>query len=467
MIATGGLLRIAARRQESLRCKSRTESQQQRRKAKKKKRKKKKKTDVVVVRGKLQLCSTSGLVAVVGLLVLTAGVAMAVLGYWPQERPARPLMPSHSLLPKSTGIYDQGLSTWNQTQDNAAPQHANKGLHDRNQSSSPATGTLPAAGFFTAFMATHLNSERLKVFGPLTIGIGIFIFICANAVLHENRDRKTKIIDLRDIYTTVIDLHGARTKEHTPLNGFLGHGSSSPYGTAMPTRSSWPSTLWDRQPEAWYRNLAHGQSFGMRHSPPPERETPTSTVYSIYQEHSQIGGNTPERGLREVSTATPPVVGPLTLPAIKVDRCTGGHGPPGRAQGEDDCGNDGTTPQMAGGKDSAPADLPRTVSVHLADKVHSYKSSSSLQGALEGSQVQLLPPSPHQRLTGSHVSLGALSDRFSSGDLAACPSAPSGQGCERVRRFSCPRLDLGSRGYVKLEACERDPPVSGDADDAP
>ncbi|KPP56969.1 transmembrane protein 200C-like [Scleropages formosus] len=416
-MTTGGLLRIAARRQESLRCKSRTESQQQRRKAKKKKRKKKKKTDVVVVRGKLQLCSTSGLVAVVGLLVLTAGVAMAVLGYWPQERPARPLMPSHSLLPKSTGIYDQGLSTWNQTQDNAAPQHANKGLHDRNQSSSPATGTLPAAGFFTAFMATHLNSERLKVFGPLTIGIGIFIFICANAVLHENRDRKTKIIDLRDIYSTVIDLHGARTKEHTPLNGFLGHGSSSPYGTAMPTRSSWPSTLWDRQPEAWYRNLAH--------------------------------------------------VGLLTLPAIKVDRCTGGHGPPGRAQGEDDCGNDGTTPQMAGGKDSAPADLPRTVSVHLADKVHSYKSSSSLQGALEGSQVQLLPPSPHQRLTGSHVSLGALSDRFSSGDLAACPSAPSGQGCERVRRFSCPRLDLGSRGYVKLEACERDPPVSGDADDAP
>ncbi len=29
--------------------------------------------------------------------------------------------------------------------------------------------------------------------GPFTMGIGIFIFICANAILHENRDRETKV----------------------------------------------------------------------------------------------------------------------------------------------------------------------------------------------------------------------------------------------------------------------------------
>lgn len=59
-------------------------------------------------------------------------------------------------------------------------------------------------------LSRYLYSDRLKVFGPLIMGIGIFLFICANAVLHENRDKKTKIINLRDIYSTVIDLHSIR-----------------------------------------------------------------------------------------------------------------------------------------------------------------------------------------------------------------------------------------------------------------
>lgn len=39
------------------------------------------------------------------------------------------------------------------------------------------------------------------------MGVGIFLFICANAVLHEERDRHTRVINLRDVYSTVIDLH--------------------------------------------------------------------------------------------------------------------------------------------------------------------------------------------------------------------------------------------------------------------
>lgn len=35
------------------------------------------------------------------------------------------------------------------------------------------------------------------MFGPFTMGIGIFIFICANAILHENRDRETKVRHLQ------------------------------------------------------------------------------------------------------------------------------------------------------------------------------------------------------------------------------------------------------------------------------
>ena len=76
-------------------------------------------------------------------------------------------------------------------------------------------------------MCRYLYSDRLKVFGPLIMGIGIFLFICANAVLHENRDRKTKVINLRDIYSTVIDLHSlkrtAPSSSANPLNGLVNY----------------------------------------------------------------------------------------------------------------------------------------------------------------------------------------------------------------------------------------------------
>lgn len=67
----------------------------------------------------------------------------------------------------------------------------------------------------------YLHSDRLKVLGPLIMGVGIFLFICGNAVLHENRDRKTKVINLRDIYSTVIDLH--RSPSAGPLSGLVNY----------------------------------------------------------------------------------------------------------------------------------------------------------------------------------------------------------------------------------------------------
>ncbi|XP_015418160.1 PREDICTED: transmembrane protein 200C [Myotis davidii] len=158
MIATGGLLRISARKQDPLR----PPSQVPKRKRKVQKRRK---NDVVVVKGKLKLCSISGLIALCGILVLLVGIAMAVVGYWP-KRAAAPSPPS------STSV-----------------------------------------GFFFRVFSGYLNSDKLKVFGPLIMGIGIFLFICANAVLHENRDKKTKIINLRDLYSTVIDVHSLRAKD--------------------------------------------------------------------------------------------------------------------------------------------------------------------------------------------------------------------------------------------------------------
>lgn len=55
------------------------------------------------------------------------------------------------------------------------------------------TPSKHTGGALVRFLERHRHSERMKMFGPFTMGIGIFIFICANAILHENRDRETKV----------------------------------------------------------------------------------------------------------------------------------------------------------------------------------------------------------------------------------------------------------------------------------
>ncbi|XP_077367461.1 transmembrane protein 200A [Festucalex cinctus] len=155
-------------------------------------RKRKRRTDVVVVRGRLRLYSASGFFLLLGLLILAVGIAMATLGYWPQSSGQRP--------PGGGGAKM------------AATAEEPSGLNNtgRSQSIEGRPSRQPGGGALTRFLAQHRHSERMKMFGPFTMGIGIFIFICANAILHENRDKETKIIHMRDMYSTVIDIHRLR-----------------------------------------------------------------------------------------------------------------------------------------------------------------------------------------------------------------------------------------------------------------
>lgn len=256
MIATGGLLRIS-RRQESLRSKNRAENK------KKRKAKKKRKNDVVVVKGKVKLCSVSGLVAALGILILLFGIAMAVLGYWPRER-----------TDTATRRAKQANLTSNDTSEVSSE------LADRNSSSR-------SLGFFQSLFAGYLYSDNLKVFGPLVMGIGIFLFICANAVLHEDRDKKTKIINLRDIYSTVIDIHGLRAKDCVPFNGLISY---------MQSRSVEGKAGNHRRPSC-VRKCAERQS----------------SVYSI----SRGSEETPW----ETGSIVTSSVNAFTLPVIKLNNC--------------------------------------------------------------------------------------------------------------------------------------------------
>ncbi|KYO35273.1 transmembrane protein 200C [Alligator mississippiensis] len=239
MIATGGLLRISARKQDPLRPPSQVAKR-------KHKAKKKRKNDVVVVKGKLKLCSLSGLIALCGILVLLVGIALAVMGYWPKSslpyrqgsfEGARALLPLGSAVKNhSRGL--AGIHSDTAGDDSSGSARRPPPPHDTASSSS-------SAGFLLHLFSGYLHSDKLKVLGPLIMGVGIFLFICANAVLHENRDKKTKVIDLRDLYSTVIDAHSLRAKEvastvaapptaPTPLNGFVSY--AAPRGAWPPVR---------------------------------------------------------------------------------------------------------------------------------------------------------------------------------------------------------------------------------------
>ncbi|XP_019611337.2 transmembrane protein 200C [Rhinolophus sinicus] len=332
MIATGGLLRISARKQDPLR----PQSQVPKRKRKAKNRRK---NDVVVVKGKLKLCSISGLIALCGILVLLVGIAMAVMGYWPKATGAN-REGSKQLPPAGSGL--RVLTTANSSSSgskNRARGHpgitggVNSGSVGAPRSTPPARSSAPSAssstsvGFFYRIFSAYLHSDKLKVFGPLIMGIGIFLFICANAVLHENRDKKTKIINLRDLYSTVIDVHSLRAKDlaaaaaataaapssssvpvsappgAAPLNGFLSYvqsrglelkpgscgGAGDAFGaTAMLARGSWshPAALGGVGSGA--RGTASPPDLASSPRCPREPPSLAEAVYSIYRERSGV-----------------------------------------------------------------------------------------------------------------------------------------------------------------------------------
>ncbi|KAM6135306.1 transmembrane protein 200C [Pterocles gutturalis] len=305
MIATGGLLRISARKQDPLRPQSQVPKR-------KRKAKKKRKNDVVVVKGKLKLCSLSGFIALCGILVLLVGIALAVMGYWPKPNQvyregsftgSRHLAPQGGT-PKNRSWSQEGARAGIHPE---PPHRANSSTTATTRGSPqfPTTSSSPQAsvGFLFRLFSSYLHSDKLKVLGPLIMGIGIFLFICANAVLHENRDKKTKIINLRDLYSTVIDAHSLRAKDggtpaSAPLNGFVNYVQSrglelKPGGeglgaAAMLAKSSWPPGLGMSLSPPDLASSPRHSSF----CTPPQPPSLAEAVYSIYRERAALAGRT-------------------------------------------------------------------------------------------------------------------------------------------------------------------------------
>ncbi|XP_077471120.1 transmembrane protein 200C [Stigmatopora argus] len=415
MIATGGLLRMN-RRQDSLRSKNRAENK------KKRKSKKKKKTDVVVVKGKLNLCSPAGLVAGVGLLVLLVGVSMAVLGYWPSQNQQQYQERRRTGVHHGRMSYSQSLNV-SSGMGGDPPQQVN-------QSRSNISDLAPSpsrCGLLCDFLDNYLYSDNLKVFGPLVMGIGIFLFICANAVLHENRDKKTKIINLRDIYSTVIDLHSIHAKEYSPLNGLVNYTQSKSVeggsGGQPAGRSSWPSSAGLGSDEVFRRPSR---------SCSKDVQTFTDTVYSIYKDYSNGGEEAPQPRQWDPTSIVTSSVNAFTLPVIKLNNC----------EAEDD-----VVIETENDQEEAP--------------VSEEKTKPPSENTPAGEPPSLFLPSPVARALGSRLSLNSLTDPPRSARRCSLSVTTSHQG-ERGRRFSCPRLErTNSKGYIKLSD------LGGESFDAP
>lgn len=116
-----------------------------------------------LVRGKLRIRSMPGAFLVLGAVVVMVGSALAMAGYWPYR-----LSKSKSSVFKAT---------------------EGENLSDSQQKSRWGVGTK---GLLST--ASLVHSERMKLLGPVIMGVGLFILICANTVLYENRDRETQML---------------------------------------------------------------------------------------------------------------------------------------------------------------------------------------------------------------------------------------------------------------------------------
>ncbi|XP_023200946.1 transmembrane protein 200A-like [Xiphophorus maculatus] len=124
-----------------------------------------------MIQGKLRIRSMPGAFLVLGVIVVAVGTALAVAGYWPYR------------LSRSSIIEDTEPESISDPQ--------------------PSSWSLSTKGLFSS--ASLLHGDRMKLLGPVIMGVGLFILICANTVLYENRDRETQMLlaQMRNVICSV------------------------------------------------------------------------------------------------------------------------------------------------------------------------------------------------------------------------------------------------------------------------
>ncbi|XP_069570512.1 transmembrane protein 200A [Brachyistius frenatus] len=432
-------------------------------------RKRKRRTDVVVVRGRLRLYSASGFFLLLGLVILAMGIGMATLGYWPHSK-----------------TMHTGGGNEVKTEDTINTSRKVQGT--------PSKQTESA---LMRFLEQHLHSERMKMFGPFTMGIGIFIFICANAILHENRDRETKIIHMRDMYSTVIDIHRLRQKEQKQrhhrnstcareagdLRGFGASNSllafSSRAGGVAGSAEEEEVLLGDDEFQRHREQAKLDCSFAGLLAPlykdRPFCGPGLGLAHSDSMHHQWSVEGDGENGGHHARSIVSSSISAFTLPVIKLNNCVIDE-PEMEAITEEDRGGerrDGersqplssieslVVPIASVAKATKPPVLHRSNSAYSSSRCSSF-SSSSLSPAPSSTSGCWLSPGAAKSDFGSNSSLHMLNSHSKSLDLERGPSMLSVHP-EQRKHPSWPRLDRSNssrsssgnrgstKGYMRLE----------------
>uniref|UniRef100_A0A8C5MP90 Transmembrane protein 200A n=1 Tax=Leptobrachium leishanense TaxID=445787 RepID=A0A8C5MP90_9ANUR len=427
MIATGGVITglAALKRQDSARSQhlfSRSTSPPPETKPVRRR----PKADVVVVRGKIRLYSPSGFFLILGVLISVAGIAMAVLGYWPQKEQF--LTSEVTLEVNKTHIFGE-------------------------------------AGMMVRFFEQHLHSEKMKMLGPFTMGIGIFIFICANAILHENRDKETKVIHMRDIYSTVIDIHSMRLKEQKHLNGaFSGlYGESEYRRPENPCASKLAANTIVSFPGSYKSCSSMEEEEGIPRANksfsnilPPLLMERSNSVFGLHSHSNKIIEDKSSVSKKcETKSIVSSSINAFTLPVIKLNNCV---------IDEPDINNITEDSEITNNRqrnlsmDSLAIPSPNISRPYKPANIPLLRSYSNVEAlkpepsTVPGpTSVQLLSPGTARKQFGSNTSLHILSSHSKSLDLDRGPSSLTVQ-AEQRKHPSWPRLDRSnSKGYMKLE----------------
>ncbi|XP_037305832.2 transmembrane protein 200A [Pungitius pungitius] len=447
-------------------------------------RKRKRRTDVVVVRGRLRLYSASGFFLLLGLVILAAGIAMATLGYWPHRAPA--------------GGGGGGGGPRAAAEEEAAPDE-DAAAPGRSRDAQGAISKR-TAGALTRFLEQHRHSERMKMFGPFTMGIGIFIFICANAILHENRDRETKIIHMRDMYSTVIDIHRLRRREqkqqHLRDSAYAREvgelRAESAARLAFSSRAGEEGSAQEEEEEAEEEAVLLGgdEEFRARGGQARLDCSFAGLLAPLYKDRPLRGGARPdparhqwsvegdrEKGGHHARSIVSSSISAFTLPVIKLNNCVidepemeaiteeergggGGRRDGGRSQPPSSA-ESLVVPAASVAKASKPPALHRSNSASSSSHCSSV-SSCSLSPAPSSTSGCWLSPGAARSDFGSNSSLHMLGSHSKSLDLERRPSVLSVHP-EQRKHPSWPRLDRSnsthsngghrgsSKGYKRLE----------------
>ncbi|KFZ69085.1 Transmembrane protein 200A [Podiceps cristatus] len=433
MIATGGVITglAALKRQDSARSQQHVNLAAPPASEEKKPVRRRPRADVVIVRGKLRLYSPSGFFLVLGVLIAFLGIAMAILGYWPQKE---------QLLGSEDNLSVNGTQVL------------------RSQGS-----------ILLRFFEQHMHSDKMKMLGPFTMGIGIFIFICANAILHENRDKETKIIHMRDIYSTVIDIHTLRIKEQKQLSGaftgLLGEGELRQSGSSCASRlaantvapfSGFKSNF--RMDSSAEEEITLNEDRTTGSLLPSLLTEQSSSVFGLYAHSSKASDDKNTSSIKcETKSIVSSSISAFTLPVIKLNNCV-----------IDEPSIDNITEDSEITRSRSRNLSMDSLAIPLTDTNESYRPAAAMLPrhnsfvdapsdqfkssiTLGPGTGKLLSPGAARKQFGSNTSLHLLSSHSKSLDLDRGPSTLTVQ-AEQRKHPSWPRLDRSnSKGYMKLE----------------